>query len=254
MKTLIIQSQRRPLPLNWLAPCLESVRAWTELRGFDYRFLDDVLFDVLPPDLREKTREQLVVASDIARLVHLRNALASGYDAAVWCDSDVLIFAPHRLTLPDDSYALGREVWVQADGKRLRTFVKVHNAFMLFRQGNAFLDFYLDAAQKLVRAHRGRMVPQFVGPKLLTAIHNIVACPVLERAAMLSPEVARNIAAGGGPALQLFNTNSRAKPAAVNLCASLAGEPRSRRRRGRHSPQTEMRAVIERLLSSGWPG
>ncbi len=253
MATRVIQSQRRPLPYGWLAPCLESVRGWAELRGFEYRFLDDALFDVLPADLREKTRDQLVVASDIARLIVLRQALAEGHEAVIWCDSDFLVFDPQRLTLPPESYAVGREVWVQSDGKRLRSHIKVHNAFLAFRQGNAFLDFYLESAQKLVRAHRGPMVPQFVGPKLLTAIHNIVGCPVAESAAMLSPEVARDVVAGSGPALALFNTNSRSAPAAVNLCASLAGTPPARRSRGRKTARSSMRAVIERLLSAGWP-
>jgi hypothetical protein len=253
LATRVIQSQRRPLPHGWLAPCLESVRGWAELRGFEYRFLDDALFDVLPADLREKTRDQLVVASDIARLIVLRQALAEGHDTVIWCDSDFLVFDPQRLTLPPESYAVGREIWVQSDGKRLRSHIKVHNAFLAFRHGNAFLDFYLESAQKLVRAHRGPMVPQFVGPKLLTAIHNIVGCPVAESAAMLSPEVARDVVAGSGPALALFNTNSRSAPAAVNLCASLAGTPPARRSRGRKTARSSMRAVIERLLSAGWP-
>ncbi len=253
MTTLVIQSHRQPLTTGWLAPCLETVHAWAEMQGFDYRFIDDEIFDLLPVDLRKKTRDQRVIASDLARLLALRAALAEGYEAAVWCDADFLVFEPSRLTLPDEPYALGREVWVQADGRRLRSYVKVHNAFLLFRRGNAFLDFYLDTAERLVRAHRGPMVPQFVGPKLLTALHNIVGCPVVEQAAMLSPEVARDVLAESGPALRLFMQNSRARPAAANLCASLTDECESTRTRVRHARLPAMPAVIDRLLSAGWP-
>ena len=47
-KTLVIQSHRMPLPAPWMQRCLDSVRTWAEARGFDYRFLDDELFDLVP--------------------------------------------------------------------------------------------------------------------------------------------------------------------------------------------------------------
>ncbi|MEJ2131721.1 MAG: hypothetical protein P8Y95_08920, partial [Gammaproteobacteria bacterium] len=110
--TLVIQSHRMPLPANWLERCLRSVTAWAAARGFEYRFVDDALFAPLPDWLREKTAERPAVAADYARLVALREALAAGYEAAVWCDADFLVFAPERLDLREESYAFGREVWV----------------------------------------------------------------------------------------------------------------------------------------------
>jgi hypothetical protein len=50
-------------------------------------------------------------------------------------------------------------------------YVKVHNAFMMFRQGNHFPDFYTDAAERLLDLNQGAMPAQFIGPKLLTALH-----------------------------------------------------------------------------------
>ena len=219
--TLVIQSHRSPLPYPWLENCLASVQSWAAGRGYDYRFLNDALFDLLPRDLRRKTGEQRVITADLARLRALQKGLEEGFATVIWCDADLLVFNPERLTPNDDSYALGREVWVQRDGERLRAYVKVHNAFMSFRSGNPFLDFYQDAAERLVRAHEGAMAPQFVGPKLLTALHNIVRCPVTETAAMLSPLVAQDLLAGGGAALALFCKRSPESPAAFNLCASL---------------------------------
>jgi hypothetical protein len=219
--TLVIQSHRSPLPYPWLEDCLASVQSWAAGRRYDYRFLNDALFDSLPEDLRRKTEDQRVIATDLARLRALGEGLDEGFATVIWCDADLLIFDPERLTPNDDSYALGREVWVQREGERLRAYVKVHNAFMSFRSGNPFLDFYQDAAERLVRAHSGPMAPQFVGPKLLTALHNIVRCPVTETAAMVSPLVAQDLLAGGGAALALFCKRSPEPPAAFNLCASL---------------------------------
>ncbi len=240
--TLVIQSHREPMPHAWLEPCLASVRAWARQRGHDYRFVGDELFDLLDPEVRDRARAQPVVATDLARLAWLGRALADGYACAIWCDADFLIFDPAAFVPPATSYALGREVWVQAgDGRGLKVYRKVHNAFLLFRAGNPFLDFYADSATRLVRLNRGRMPPQFVGPKLLTALANLVQCPVMERAGMLSPPVLDDIFAGGGAALELMLARSAEVPAGANLSASLVSADADAR----------MHAIVERLLGHG---
>jgi hypothetical protein len=220
---LIIQSHRQPLPGRWLEICLASVRDWAGSRGYVYRFEDDALFSRLDAHLLSRTGSQLPIAADLARLAALDEALTDGWEAVVWVDADTLVFDPDRFELPAGAYALGREVWVQQHRHRLRAFVKVHNAFLLFRPGNPFLAFYRHCAESLVRRHEGRMAPQFVGPKLLTALHNLVECPVAERAGMLSPAVAHDLLAGGGPALEMFRRHCVEPPAALNLCGSLVG-------------------------------
>jgi hypothetical protein len=210
------------LPLRWLRPCLESVRRWACANGYEYRFVGDELFDPVAPDLLEKTASQKVIATDLARLKWIQSSLADGYECVVWCDADFLIFEPQRFALPGTAYALGREVWVQRnDDGKLRFYKKVHNAFLMFRQDNHFLDFYADTAERLLHLNRGHMPPQFIGPKLLTALHNIAICPVLENAAMLSPLVMRDLLTGDGEAVDLFRDKSQELPAGVNLSGSL---------------------------------
>ena len=244
--TLVLQSHREPLPWTWLANCLDSVADWARRNGFDYRFIGDELFTALDPEMRGLAAERPVVASDLARLFWLRRAVDEGYERAVWCDADFLVFAPERLRLPCGDFALGREVWVQQDRKRRwRVHIKVHNAFLLFRRGNAFLDFYIDTAARLLRLNAGGVPPQFIGPKLLTALHNIAHFPVLEEAGMLSPPVIRDLLEGGGGALDLFVERSPAIPAGVNLAASLAAEA------GLDEPGMER--VIRGLLEKGFP-
>ncbi len=219
--TLIIQSHRDPLPFPWLEDCLQSVRRWAQQNQFDYRFINDELFDEVPQFILDKTHGQTVIATDLARLFKLQAYLQQGYDSVVWCDADFLIFNPEQFVLEQAPYALGREVWIQLDRQgKLKSYSKVHNAFMLFRRGNSFLDFYTESAERLLRFNTGDIPPQFIGPKLLTAIHNIVRCPVQENAGMLSPLVLQDIADGGGPALDLFIQQSPAPLAAANLCSS----------------------------------
>ncbi len=222
-KTLIIQSHRDPLPALWLSHCLSSVHSWATTAGYDYRYIDDELFSPLPDAIRTKCADRPVVASDLGRLYALRDALAEGYETVVWLDADVLVINPSAMLLPLDDFALGREVWIESDDKqRLRARKKVHNAVLMFRAGNHFLDFYLETAVRLLQLNDGAIPPQFLGPKLLTALHNVAQFPVWESMAMLSPLVASDIRCRGGAALDMFNRNSSAIPTALNLCASLA--------------------------------
>jgi len=222
-RTLILQSQRLPLPQPWLRDCLDSVRRWAGRSGYDYRFIGEEFFDPLAPELRDKTRDRPVVASDLARLRWLQHFRAQGVARVVWFDADVLIFDPERLCLPDGPCAVGREVWIDHDRKgRLKVWHKVHNAFLCFGTGDSLLDFYADSAERLLRAVEGPVPPQFIGPKLLTALHSLSRFPVLEEAAMFSPLLLRDLLGDDGAqgAIELFLKHSDAAPAAANLCSS----------------------------------
>ena len=246
-RTLVIQSHRTPLPALWMEKTIHSVKTWAALRHFDYRFLGDELFDALPQDLLIKTRTQPVVTSDLARLKALKSALRDEYHTVIWCDADFLVFSPEKFDLPPDDFGLGREIWIQRDDRsgRPRAYIKIHNAFLFFRKGNAFLDFYMDSAERLIRKHNGPFAPQFLGPKFLTAIHNIVSCHVVEAAGMLSPLVIKDLLNGSGPFLDLFLKHMRHPIAAANLCGSLTTN-------GEMSDQ-EVSDVVDLLLSGMSP-
>ncbi|MDH5737358.1 MAG: hypothetical protein OEZ23_03560 [Gammaproteobacteria bacterium] len=200
---------------------MASVKSWASTNGYDYRFMDDELFHPMPPKLMKKTSAQIVIATDLARLMQIRSALQETYEAVVWLDADFFIFKPEGFVLPETDVALGREVWVQgAEGGKLKVYKKVHNAFLYFRRGNTFLDFYIETATRLLTSHQGSVPPQFIGPKLLTALHNIVQFPVFESAGVLSPLVIRDLLAGEGPALTLFLRHSTELLNGANLCAS----------------------------------
>jgi hypothetical protein len=56
----------------------------------------------------------------------------------------------------------------------------------------------LENFTSLLRLNQGRIPPQFIGPKRLTALHNIALCPVMKSAAMLNPLVMRDYTCGTG--------------------------------------------------------
>ena len=261
-QTLVIQSHREPLPHAWLRPCIDSVKNWAKQQRYDYHFIGDEIFDTLPAWVLEKTQSQKVIATDLARLKCLQHFLIAGYQRVIWLDADFLIFAPGNFQLPEhdalpEGYALGREVWVQpktteqepAKNKALKfkAYKKVHNAFLLFDaqfgQRNSFLDFYSAHAERLLKQINGQMPPQFIGPKLLTALHNVVQCPVQENAGMLSPSVINDILAGGGPALTLFRDKSTQPLAGANLCSSLSSSDAL--------PDRALEKVVAQLLTQG---
>jgi len=242
--TLVIQSHRDPLPFDWLRACIDSVEDWSRSNGFEYRFIGDEIFDLVAPELLQKIGSQTVIATDLARLEVLQQALSQGYQRVVWCDADFLIFDPQKLILPQVDFAFGREVWVQRDGNgKLRAYSKLHNALMMFRRENPCLDFYLDSAKRLLTLNQGGVPPQFIGPKLLTALHNIAQFPVIETAAMFSPLVLRDLLAGGGQAVDLLLQKSAAVPAGGNLSSSLS--------EAEGFTQSEMQTLIGKLLSKG---
>lgn len=238
--TLIIQSHRAPLPYPWIQPCLQSVREWSDLNQYHYRFIGDEIFDALPEPLMEKTKAQKVIATDLARLLLLKKLLTE-FESVAWMDADFLIFDPANFLLTSTPYAVGREIWVQNDKQnKLKVYKKVHNAFLLFRRGNTFLDFYIETAERMLSQNQGGMPPQFIGPKLLTALHNVAMLPVMESAGMLSPLVVKDILQGGGPGLDLFRQSSPHIPQGVNLCTSSCEQAAI--------SAEEMETVILRLL------
>lgn len=227
MKTLIFQSHSPALQPNWIQQCLASVKSWASSNAYDYRLLDDELFRFIPTDLQQKFTKQRVILTDLGRVQWAQHFLTQGYDEVLWLDSDFLIFKPEQFRLPreqagDLGYALGREVWVQAgSGGGLKAYKKVHNAALYFRKGNAFADFYIAHAGKLLIALDGNVPAQFIGPKLMTALHNVVGCPVMEDAAMFSPLVVEDIVRGEGAALRLMLQKSACPPSGANLCSSM---------------------------------
>ncbi|MBK1667497.1 hypothetical protein CKO28_05560 [Rhodovibrio sodomensis] len=225
--TLVIQSHA-PDPPAWLRACLDSVAAWAAGAGFAHRIAGDAFLDRVPADLRQRAHGRTQVVADLARLDWIAEVLAQGWPRVIWLDADVLVFAPERLTaalaLPEAGYLFGREVWVQPDARgRPRARRNLHNALLAFAPGNPVLAFYRHAGQRILARHDGPPVAQLIGPKLLTALDNMIALDGTWAVGMASPLVVRDLAAGGGPALDLLRARTPVPPAALNLCASYAG-------------------------------
>jgi hypothetical protein len=205
-----------------MGQCLASVEQWTKGRGYDYRFIGDEIFKLVPSWYRDKVGKKKPVATDYARLLLLQQALESGYEQAIWLDADLLVFEQDLVFDFNGSCAFGLEVWVQEHEGRMSARRNVHNAVCVFRKGCVVLPFLIYTVASIIRrVHPDHIAPQMVGPKLLTALHSICGFPLLPQVGALSPDVVGDICKGRGPALDLLRRKSEIKPKALNLCASL---------------------------------
>ena len=154
MRTVVYQSYRTTRVSTWIESCMESVRSWAAANAFDYQFIDDRLFDSVPPWFREKAGQQICPVTDLARLVVARDLLAQGYERTVWVDADMVVFAPDRMAVKiDKDFAFCHEVWVKSDANGEPTWVQqVNNSITIFTRGSIHLDFFIDACQRIARS------------------------------------------------------------------------------------------------------
>lgn len=248
MPTVVLQSHREQGRPEWLDRCITSVQAWAAARGFEYRFEGDAFFERAPAWYREKATGRPMVVADLARLRWAAAMLAQGAERVIWLDADVLVFAPDALQLTtQDGYGLGREIWVQPDGRRWKARAKIHNAVLVFEPGNPLLDFYAHACERLVARYDGTPPPHLVGPRLLGVLHNLIGGAVNDTVGTFGPPVLRDVIAGRGPALDACRAASQGAVAAANLGASLVGAGYD----GIALSDAHMGQAVDRLLADG---
>ncbi len=183
-QTLVLQSHRLPLVHQWLEPCIDSVRRWCDRYGFEHRFMDDELFSLVPGDLLHKFSDQKVIATDLARLFWMQNSLQQGYQTVIWCDADFLVFKPEEFVLTDDSYALGREVWVNTITRASYSLQESTQCFYDVSPLQYFSRLLYRNGRTPAAHEYGYCTTTVYCPKLLTALHNIAHCPVMETAGL----------------------------------------------------------------------
>lgn len=248
MRTIVLQSHAEDVPA-WQRTCLESVRAWASTRGYERRVEGDELFARVPRALGAKLADRPMVRADLARLAWIAEVNAEGA-RAIWLDADVLVFAPDAFTLPDEDALFGAEVWVQREARGFRAYRRVHNALLAFAPQSPLLPFLRWGSERLLQRYRGTPPPHVVGPRLLSALHNLFDFPQHDRVGSLGPHVLRDLIDGAsddaaaGDALALFRRKAPAPLVAANLCASLQPDGYE----GERLSDEEMRAACQALL------
>lgn len=252
--TIIVQSFRTQNVPAWIDGCMATVRDWAASRGHAYHFIDDAIFALAPDWYREKAQHNVCLVTDLGRLVEMRRLLTlPGVRRTIWIDADVLIFDPDGFDPPDDvPYAFCREIWVRAqhDGAgrtALGAVPLVNNAVCLFQRDNPLIDFYIHAAQEVIRAVDDPTHHQ-VGTLFLTQLEALLPnLPLMKDVGLFSPIVTVDAARGGQTAARFFMRHLGQPIHAANLCRSLVGKPTD----GVIMTEADCAALTERLLADG---
>jgi len=220
MKTIVVQAWTGDRP-SFIDRCLETVSAWAECQGFDYGFETDALLREVPDSYRRHVSGLTMPMTNFGRLLLLRDRLRTGYDRAIWCDADVVIFDRERLHLRDvRDYALTREVWTGIDATgAVRHSVNVTGCLMVFERANSFLDFALHALAR--RAERTLITePRGSFTRMLTDLDDIVPLQTVTEVGMLSPLLLDEIVRGAPTHLSGYMKTVGSRLCGVNLSAA----------------------------------
>jgi len=222
MNTIVYQSYRTENVAPWIERCMASVRKWTNAMGFEYRFIDDRIFDCLP-DWYRSASPNVRVLTNLARLLVARELLTQGYERTIWIDADVLVFDPDAFRIEiAEEFAFVRETWIEIRWGTVIKHHNVNNSVSVFTRGNSFLEFGIWAHEQLVRD--GTRVRQFgTTTALLTAIHQGAPLPLLRDVGIMNPPLMRALLAGNAKVVDEFAVAHGAPIHATNLTAALAG-------------------------------
>jgi len=226
VKTVVYQSFRTADVPPWIDACLRSAREWAAARGFEYRFFDDGFFDFCPPWYRQRVEQNILLMSDLARLVAARNLLSDEFERAIWVDADLLVFAPAAFDIETgENFAFNTELWVNREQGKFIGWRRVNNAVCAFDRRNAFLDFYIDACQRIVRhAGEGPIDRLSVGTDFLTALHKLTLLPLIRSVGTFNPILMEHLARGDAEPMRAYRKFFGHPIGAANLCGSFRGQ------------------------------
>lgn len=241
-RTLVVQSFRRTDVPGWIQRCLDSVRQWTRLRGFDYAFYGDEFYDLCGPDYLARVGGNPRSITNLARLEVSRIKLAEGYDEVIWFDADVFVFDPVRLAVRTDSgYAFSHEAWVTkgTDGRARLAYSSLHNAAFIFTRRQTDLDLLIRIIRHIVMTRTIGSNYQ-VGVRLISGLAYSLDIPVITCVGMFSPDVIDAIADNRRRFMRDFAGLHGHKMQAANLGWSQAA----------HFTEARMMRAMDRLESS----
>lgn len=227
MKTIVYQSYRTYDVPAWISTCMQTVKDWAMLKGFDYQMIDDKLFDYVPDWYKEKAQGQIQPISDLARLELAKEFLLKGYERTVWIDADILIFQPEKLNInTTEEYLFCQEAWIElesgstVESGKIVCSSKVHNALTVFTQNNKFLDFYIYVCKQIVKNNQGRLSSIEVSTRFLTNLHQFFPLPLFTNMGLFSPINMYAIASEKNYYTQEYVKLLGSPVYAANLCSS----------------------------------
>lgn len=248
MKTVVFQSYRTHDVAPWIERCLQSVRRWSQERGYEYRFFDDEILDVLPKWFRDSYHGRFLPLTDFARLLVARRFLQEGWARTVWVDADVVVFRPEAFSVETERrYALCAEIWAEKRWGNPILDRRINNCVSVYDAGNPFLDFYTSACETIAMARRERLTDWDIGTTFLSSLGTIVPLPLLSSVGMLSPALTEALLGNESATLRAFMQATGEPLAAANICGSAVRKIEQ----SRPGPEGAPGKVVDLLLGTG---
>jgi hypothetical protein len=221
MRTIVFQSFRRENVPNWMACCMDSVANWTRARGYEYRFIGDELFDLLPKWFALSHSGRMLPLTDLARLKAAKKYLEEGFTRAVWIDADVLIFDTANFSVETEfGFAFCRELWLEKRWGSTIADNRINNCVSVYERDNSFLNFYIYAAEALARAKGRDLTDWDIGTNLLSTLGRTLPLPLLGNVGMFSAQIVHSLAYEEHHMLAEYGAHLGATLAAGNFCSS----------------------------------
>ncbi len=202
-KTIVYQSYRTENVPGAIARCMQTVKAWATLKGYDYRFYDDAFLAKVPTWLSDKTKDMLLT-TDFARVQTALELHEEGYDRAIWADADLAIFDPEEMALPPQhGFGFCREWWFEPTDEGDYAFRKrVNNCFCYFDKGDGFAPYYLQAMKGMLELRGSKIISWEFSTVPLTRIHKAFPFPLINSVVTLSPIVRGLLLNGNKPVVE----------------------------------------------------
>ena len=224
MRTIVYQSYRTTHVPAWIELCMQTVRSWATSNEFEYQFIDDRLFNYVPPWFFQKTGKEICPATDFARLAVAKELLAHGFDRTIWVDADIVVFAPDLMAMDiTNDFAFCHEVWAVPDENDQAVCEhRVNNSITVFTKSNIHLDFFIDACLRIAH-NKPQLGKCDVGTVFLSQLRAILPFRLLSNVGMFNPYVMSDISNGTEQFLRSYAQHMPAPLACANLCSSLLG-------------------------------
>lgn len=223
MKTIVYQSYRTFNVPTWIEKCMETVKKWAKVKGFDYEFIDDRLFEYVPKWYAEKSNNNILLISDLARLELAKEYLGKEYDRTIWVDADIVVFDIDNFKIDiTEEFAFCREIWVdKLPNNKIRYGGGINNAVTVFTKKNSMLEFYIYACKSLVKNKAGNIDKFDVGTRFLSSLYPNVYFQLMTNVGLFSPYMMWSIATDKSDFIEQYMKKFKFPMQAANLCSSL---------------------------------
>lgn len=193
--TIVLQAWDEPPVPEWIERCLASVRYWSSLQKFPYKFVPRGQLERPPQWFRQRCGSRRGPVVDLAPLLLMQDLFDQGYGKVIWIDADVLVFDAPRLRIDGAQGMLALYQVTPGHSPGGGAVAAVNGSVLAAEKNHPVFNFYRHALEESVRnLHGDDMAQDLAGSALLTRIARIVPIECLTTVGRLAPAMLADLA------------------------------------------------------------